>query len=129
MTTVDQLVKIDLIRLLEQALTALRERNPQLWSMASAMFAGRQSRLGLEITADGKPVGQYTLHLDGMKTSHAEVGKLDPQIRHPLLGTIRIYVSMERAMLEWALTDQALRRDPLPAIGAYLPEITIRFLP
>jgi hypothetical protein len=129
MTDLDKLVQVDLLAFREQALEALRKRNPQLLSIANAILSDKKHRLGLEVTAAGKSIGQYTLHLDGIKVSHAEAGKLDPQIQHPLLGTIRLYASIDREVLERALADQRLLEDPLSAIGSYLPDITIRFLP
>ena len=129
MTDVDQLIQVDFIAFRERAIEALQKRNPHLFSIANAILSGKKNRLGLEVTTAGKSMGQYTLHLDGLKVSHAEAGKLDPQIQHPLLGTIRLYGIIELAALERAMADQKLLEDPLSAISGYLPDITIKFLP
>jgi hypothetical protein len=129
MTDLDKLIQVDLIAFREQALEAMQKRNPHLFSIATAILAGKKNRVGLEVTTDGKPIGQYTFHLDGLKISHAEPGKLDPQIQHPLMGTVRLYAIMERKALERALADKTLLEDPLSVIGGYLPDITIKFLP
>lgn len=129
MTDVDKLIQVDLIALRERALGALQKSHPYLLSVASSVLSGKKNRVGLEVTTNGKSIGQYTLHLDGLKVSHAETGKLDPQIQHPLLGTIRLYAIIEREALDRILADQRLPEDPLSAIGSYLPDITIKFLP
>lgn len=129
MTDADKLVLIDLVNFREQALEGLKQRHPQLMSIANTIFSGKKNRVGLELTSDGKSIGQYTLHLEGLNISHAEAGKLDPSVHYPLIGAIRLYGIIDREVLEHALADQKFLTDPLSAIGHYLPDITIKFLP
>lgn len=129
MTDLDKLIMVDLIAMREKAMKTVERSHPHLLSIASAILSGKKNRVGMEVTAGGKPVGQYTLHLDGVKLTYAEPGKLDPALTHPFIGTVRLYCLVEREALERMLSDKDLIEAPFSAIGKYLPDITIKFLP
>jgi hypothetical protein len=129
MTDVDNLVMVDLIAMREKAMETVQRSHPHILSIANAILSGKKNRVGMEVTAGGKSIGQYTLHLDGIKVTHAEPGKLDPSLHHPILGTIRVYCVVEREALERMLSDQDLIDSPFAAMGKYLPDLTIKFLP
>lgn len=129
MKEIDKLVMTDLMAFRQQALESIQQCHPHIFFLANALLSGKKNRLGLEVTIGGKSIGQYTLHLDGLRICHVESEKLDPHIDHPILGTIRLYAIIEQAALEQALSDTELLKEPFNTIGKYLPEITIKFLP
>lgn len=129
MTDIDKLVTVDLIAMREKAMKTVQHSHPHIFSIANAILSGKKNRVGMEVTTGGKPVGQYTLYLDGIKLTHAEPGRLDPSLNHPVIGTIRLYCVVEREALERMLSDQGLIDAPFSTIGKYLPDFTIKFLP
>lgn len=129
MTDLDKLVQVDLIAFREQVLETLRQRHSTMIGIANAVFAGKRNRVGLEVTENGQPGGQYTLYMDGLRVTHAEAGKLDPDLQHPFFGSIRPYAVIEREALERIMADKQILDEPVSAITRYLPDVTIKFFP
>lgn len=128
MTDIDKLVQVDLIAFREQVLEVLKQRHSQIISIANAIFAGKKNRVGLEVTEGGQTAGQYTLYMDGLQVTHAEAGKLDPDLQHPFIGSIRLYAIIEREALERVVADKRILDDPISSIARYLPDMTIKFM-
>lgn len=129
MSDVDRLVKEQLVALRERMIKAFAAKHPQMYAMINGFLSGKKNRFGLQVTEAGKVVGTYTLLLEGIQISKVEENKLEPEFNHPFMGAIKPYITIERASLEKVLADETrLLEDPLQAMSAHLPAITIRFL-
>ena len=129
MTDVDRLVKDQLLSLRERMVKAFAAKHPQMYAMVNAFFAGKKNRFGLQVTEEDKVVGTYTLLLEGIQISKVEENRLEPEFHHPFMGVIKPYIAVEKSSLEKILADEKrLLEDPLQAMSAHLPAITVRFL-
>lgn len=127
---VDVLVKEKLIPLKQQLLAAMEEKHPHLFAAINALLANQQNKIGVEVTENGRVVGRYAVHMEGLRVTDVETGKLDSEVHHPFLGVIKPCVSVERRTIEQVIADeQHLRHEPFPFAAKYLPGLTIKFLP
>ena len=129
LTDVDRLVKEQLLSLRERMIKEFSAKHPQLYAMINGFLSGKKNRFGLQVTEAGNVVGTYTLLLEGIQISKVEESRLEPEFNHPFMGVIKPYIAIEKASLEKILADeQRLLEEPLQAMAAHLPGITIRFL-
>ena len=130
MTEIDALVKDKLLPMRQRLLSALEEEHPRFFAAVNALLADEKNKFGMEVTENGRVVGQYVLHMDGVRVSDMETGKLDSEIHHPFLGVIKPYASVTRQTIEEIIADeQSLRQNMFPMAAKYLPGVTIKFLP
>lgn len=92
------------------------------------MLAGRKNMAGIQVTEGGSIVGNYTLVMDGINVVEAKSGTLDSAVHHPLLGVVKPYVVIERAVIEALVKDDQFKTEIFTSIAKYLPDITIKFL-
>jgi hypothetical protein len=128
MTDVDRLITEQLVPFREKILDAVKEKHPYIYSFANNIFEGRKSMVGLQVNEDGKVVGEYTFHLNGIRIEGVDTGKLDSGINHPFLGMVKPYGIVEKSLLEKVIADHGIADDLQNALHSYLPDITIRFL-
>jgi hypothetical protein len=129
-TDVDSFVKDELVPFRNRLSEAFSQKNPQLFSFLNALFANQGSnKFGLQVTENGRVTGEYILHANGGQITDVESGKLDSEIHHPFLGTIKPYVSIERSTLEKMIGEEDnLLNNYAPTATKYLPDVTIKFL-
>jgi hypothetical protein len=129
MTDLDGLVTERFVRFRERIIEALRSKHPHMLAIVEAVLGGKQNRIGIQVTEDGKVAGQYTFTLNGVHIVSTETGKLDSEVHHPMLGVVKPYVVVERASLEKMLGDEASFADNLfGTLPKYLPELSIKFM-
>lgn len=129
-TDVDSFVKDELVPFRNRLSEAFSQKNPQLLSSLNALFANQEgNKFGLQVTENGRVTGEYSLHASGWQITDVESGKLDSEVHHPLLGTIKPYVSIERDALEKMIGEENnLLNNYGSTATKYLPEVTIKFL-
>jgi hypothetical protein len=129
-TDVDALVKNEFVPFRERLTEALSKKHPQLFSVINALFTHQQgNKFGLQVTENGRIIGEYGLNFNGAEITDVTSGKLDSEVHHPFWGTIKPYVSIERAALEKMIADENnLLNDYVPNVIKYLPVLTIKFL-
>ncbi len=129
LTEVDALVKEKLMPMRNRVLDALQKKHSHLFAVINPIVAGRKNKFGLQVTENGRVVGEYVLHLGGLRVDDVEIGKLDSEVHHPFMGVIKPYASIERQTLEKVVSDESNFENELFAtITRYLPDITIKFL-
>ena len=129
MDQLDKLVIEEFIPFRNRLTGVFRDKYPYIFSLAEAVMGRKESKIGLQVTEDGRVSGEYTLYLIGVNIEKAERGRLESVISLPVAGVIKPYIVVERAGLERILNDErAVLADPLAAIARYLPEMTIKFL-
>lgn len=125
---VDILVKEKMVPMKIRVIEAMIKKHPQIFGIINKYFLGKKNKVGLQITENGTIIGNYTLHLEGIRIGEVESGILDSGIHHPF-GMIKPYGIMEKDVLEKVIEDdQNYITDPFSAIRKYMPEITIKFL-
>jgi hypothetical protein len=129
-TDIDTFVKSEFVPFRERLVETLSKKHPQLFTFFGALFTNQQgNKFGLQVTENGQVIGEYSLDFNGTKITNVESGKLESEIHHPFLGTVKPYVSVERKTLEKMIDNEdKLSSDPIPMAVQYLPDITIRFL-
>ncbi len=128
-TEVDTLVQDEFVPFRERLAEALSQKHPQLFSFVNALFNNQGNIFGMQVTENGRVIGEYALHFTGTKVTGVESGKLDAEVHHPFLGTVKPYVSIERQALEQMIADEPnLLKDYIPNAIKYLPDVTIKFL-
>ncbi|OPX90102.1 MAG: hypothetical protein A4E53_01317 [Pelotomaculum sp. PtaB.Bin104] len=128
MNELDSLIKEKLVPIRKKAVDTLTERNPNIFSVVNHYLSKNNNRVGLRVTENGKTVGEYTFHLDGLQITNVESGVLSSEIHHPF-GVIKPYGIIEKSVLEKMLEDeQDLIDQPFSAIRKYMPDITIKFM-
>ncbi|MDR3591069.1 MAG: hypothetical protein P4N41_15555 [Negativicutes bacterium] len=129
MTEVDRLVLEKFVPFRERLIDAVQGKHPHIFTMINALMAGKQNKVGLQVTEGGKIAGEYTFNLDGVRISRTDPGKLESEFHHPFLGIVRPYVVVERANMEKLIADEtAFTSDLLPTISRHLPDLTIKFM-
>jgi len=82
----------------------------------------------LQITENGKVIGEYTFILDGLYIKDVQSGVLSSEIHHPF-GTVKPYGIIEKRALERMLQDeQGFINEPFSTFRKYMPDITIKFM-
>ncbi len=129
-TDIDTFVKNEFVPFRERLVETLSKKHPQLFTFIGALFTNQQgNKFGLQVTENGQVIGEYSLNFNGTKITDVKSGKLDSEIHHPFLGTVKPYVSVERKVLEQMISNEAkIASDPIPTAVQYLPDLTIRFL-
>jgi hypothetical protein len=127
---VDNFIKNEFVPFRERLVENLTKKHPQLFSVISALFTNQQgNKFGLQVTENGRIVGEYSLNFNGTRITDVESGKLDSEVHHPFLGAIKPYVSIERKALEKMISDENnIVNDYVPTAVKYLPDITVKFL-
>lgn len=129
MDNLDKLVKDELVPMRKKIMASFSQKHPQLFSMVNAMMAGRDGKVGMQVTENGQVVGKYTFQLDGINIVNVESGTLESALQCPLVGILKPYATIERSALEEMLkNEQNFIEDPFPTIIKYLPKITISFM-
>lgn len=128
MNDIDRLIKEQVVPFRAKIIDVVKEQHPYLYSIANNMLAGKKSKAGLQVTEDGKVVGEYTFHLDGIRIESVDIGKLDSGIQHPFVGLIKPYGIMEKSVIEQMVNDGGFISDLINTFVKYLPDITIKFL-
>jgi len=129
MSELDILVTKKLVEYRKDILKFFKEKHPYVVGMLETVFAGKENRLGLQVTDSGKVLGEYTFIVTGIQVSGTETGRLNPSLKHPLLGiTIRPYILIEKAVLEKMITDESYKDDILGYMTRMLPDITVKFM-
>lgn len=126
--SVDTLIQEDLVNFRRQLIECFKVQHPHLFSIIEHTFSGRKNMLGIQITEDGNIVGKYTLMMDGIHIVEAKSGVLDSAIRHPLLGIVKPYVTVERSVMENMVKDERFKTEMFSSVARYLPDLTIKFL-
>lgn len=127
---VDALVKEKLMPMRDSVLDEFEKKHPYIFSVINPMLAHKKNKFGMQVMEDSQVVGEYILHLNGLRVTDIETGKLDSEINHPFMGVIKPYASIERKMLEKMISEEEdLKNDLFPTIVRYLPGVTIKFLP
>ncbi|MDF2930337.1 MAG: hypothetical protein K0Q75_2575 [Anaerospora sp.] len=130
MTELDSLVTKQLVEYRENILKAFKEKHPYVVGMLETVFAGKENRVGLQVTDSGKVLGEYTFVVTGIQISSTKTGSLDSSLKHPLLGiTIKPYILIEKEVLEKMIKDESYKEDLLGYITRILPDLTVKFLP
>lgn len=129
MTEVDTLVQDKLLPMRNRVLDVLEKKHANIFAMINPLLASHKNKFGLQVTENGRVVGEYVLHLGGLRVNNVEIGKLDSEFHHPLMGVIKPYASIERKALEKIIADeQRLQNELFSTLAEYLPDITIKFL-
>ncbi|HWR43068.1 hypothetical protein [Sporomusa sp.] len=128
MTDTDNLIKEKVLPFREKILGVVKEKHPHMYAVANGILSGRKNKAGLQVTQDGKVVGEYTFHLDGIHIESVECGKLDSEIHHPFLGVVKPYGVLEKSAIEKMLEDEGFSNEMFSALVKYLPDVTIKFL-
>jgi len=129
MTEVDRLVLEKFVPFRERIIDAVQSKHPHIFTMINALMAGKQNKVGLQVTEGGKMVGEYTINLDGMRISRTDTGKLESEFHHPFLGIVKPYAIIERGKLEKLIADEpAFSADLLATMARHLPDLTIKFM-
>ena len=127
MNELDLLIKEELIPMRKRVVDALVQKHPHILGMVDKYLAGRNNKVGMQVTENGAKVGEYTFHLNGIHISDVEFGVLSSELHHPI-GIIKLYAIIERSALEKMLNDeQNIIDEPFAAIRKYMPDITIKF--
>ncbi|AGL00517.1 hypothetical protein [Desulfoscipio gibsoniae] len=128
MSDVEMLVKEKLVSLKKQAINALAEKNPQLYSLLNIYLTGKKYRFGLQITEDGRKVDDFTILSEGLDITEVQSGVLSPEVQHPF-GVIKPYAIIEKDALEKMLQDEhAFVHEPFTMLRKYISDITIKFM-
>lgn len=128
-TAADTFVLEQLVPFREQMIEIMRSKHPQFVAMIETLLKNRLNRIGFRILQEGQLLGDYTFHLNGIHIVETEIDKLASGIELPLMGMIRPYVEIEKALLEAMLTDEEFKNAPFSAAGKYMSGVTLKFLP
>ena len=127
---VDALVKEKLMPMRDRVLDEFEKKHPHIFSVVNPMLANKKNKFGMQVVENNQVVGEYILHLSGLRVTDIETGKLDSEINHPFMGIIKPYASIERKTIENIISaEEDLKNDLFPTIVRYLPGVTIKFLP
>lgn len=127
--SLDKLVQEDLVAFRKKGLEYFKAQHPHIFSIVNSIFSGRKNKVGLQVTEQGAVVGKYTFILDGIDIAEVKGNLLDSEVHHPLLGTVRPYITIERGALEKMIGDERFFTNLFSTIAEYLSDLTIRFLP
>jgi hypothetical protein len=128
MTDIDFLVKEKFVALKNRATDALAEKHPQLFSLLNMYFSEKKYSVGLQITEDGRKLGDFTIFAEGVKVTQVQSGVLAPEVPHPF-GIIKPYVIVEKDAFEKMLEDEhGFINEPFTMMQKYMPDITIKFI-
>ena len=126
--SVDSLIQEDLVDFRRSVIANFKEQHPHIFSMVDRMLSGHKNMVGIQVTEGGNIVGNYTLVMDGIHVVEAKSGTLDSAVHHPLLGIVKPYAVIERAVVAALVKDDQFKTEIFTSIAKYLPDITIKFL-
>jgi hypothetical protein len=126
LSEIENLIKEQFVPFRQRLVEMLRRKHPYILSTVDKILADKKNRIGMQVTENGKVMGEFTFHLDGIDIEKTEAGSLSPELHHPFLGVIRPYVMVERSAIEKVMKDDALF-ESLTAIANYLPDMTLKF--
>jgi hypothetical protein len=124
----DKLIMEELVQFRKKVIEAVQERHPGIFAVVNKVLADKENILGMQVTENGKVMGEYTFILKGIHISSVESGQLVSEIHHPFLGIIKPYVAIEKGQIERLLADQEFITNMTVSIPRYLPGITIKFM-
>lgn len=128
-TDLDTLVGERFVAFRRKLIHTFSENHPHIFAIVKSVLSDRQSKIGMQVLEKGQIAGNYTINLQGIDISEVQSGALVSDIHHPLLGTIKPYLVIERMTLEQLIADEeAFTKDIFTAFTKYLPEITLKFL-
>lgn len=128
MTDADQLIKEKVLPFREKMIGIIKEKHPYMYSVANSVLTGRKNMAGLQLTHEGRVIGEYTFHLNGIHIESVECGKLDSGIHHPFLGLVKPYGILEKSTIEKMLQDEGFTDELFSTCAKYLPGVTVKFL-
>lgn len=128
MNDLDSMIEEKLIPLRKKVVDSLAERHPHIFSVLNGYLSRKNNHAGLQVTENGKVIGEYTFYLDGLYISRVEKGTLSSEMHHPF-GTVKPYGIVEKGVLEQMLeNEEKLIKEPFSTVTKYLPGITIKFI-
>ncbi|MGF7186805.1 hypothetical protein GGQ84_002938 [Desulfitispora alkaliphila] len=124
----DVLVMEKLVDLRKRAIDSLLEKHPHIFSALNKFFAKDENSAGLQVTENGKLIGEYTFILDGLYIKEVKAGELSAELNLPFMK-IKPYGIIEKSVLERMLQDeQEVIEKPFTTMKKYMPDVTIKFL-
>lgn len=128
MNGLDRMIEEKLIPLRKKTIDSFAKRHPHIFMVLNGYLSKKNNFAGLQVTENGKVIGEYTFYLDGLYISKIEKGTLSSEIHHPF-GTVKPYGIVEKSVLEQMLADEErLINEPFSTMAKYLPGITIKFM-
>jgi hypothetical protein len=82
----DKLIMEELVQFRKKVIEAVQERHPGIFAVVNKVLADKENKLGMQVTENGKVVGEYTFILKGIHISNVESGQLVSEIHHPFWG-------------------------------------------
>jgi hypothetical protein len=126
MNEIDALIKEKLVPMRNRVIEGIGQKHPHIQGVVENL-TGKDKKLGVQVTENGKVVGEYTLHIHGLQVSEVECGVLSPEVNLPM-GIVKPYRVIEKSVLEKALNDeQNFINEPFKTMQKYLLDITIKF--
>ncbi len=117
-----------MISIKKKSYDVISEKHPHIFSAINTFFAKRDNKSGIQITENGKVIGEYTIVFNGMNIKEIQSGVLAPEIHHPF-GVIKPYGIVEKSVLERMVAEEdSIINDPMSTIRKYMPDITIKFM-
>lgn len=111
-----------------KAYDVMLEKHPHIFSAISMFLSKHDNKSGIQITENGKVIGEYTIVFNGMNIKEIQNGVLSPEIQHPF-GVIKPYGIVEKSVLERMIEDEdSIINDPMSTLRKYMPDITIKFM-
>ena len=127
MNEIDALIKEKLVPMRNRVIEGIGQKHPNIQGVVENL-TGKDKKLGVQVTENGRIVGEYTFHLSGRQVIDVEYGVLSPEVNLPM-GTVKPYRVIEKSVLERALNDeQNVINEPFKTMQKYMPDITIKFL-
>ena len=127
MSTVDHLIKEKFVPFRHKVIETLRIKHPHILPILEKFIGDKKNKIGLQVTDNGKTIGEFTFRLSGIDIEETELGNVSPEFHHPFLGVIKPYVMMEKSTLEKIIQDDGFCSEPLATFGKHLPDITFKF--
>ena len=128
MSDLDELIREKIVPFRKRILEALAGKHPHIFKVLNAYFSGKSNNIGMQVTENGKVIGEYTFYLDGLDIARVESKKLSSEIHHPF-GVIKPYGIVEKSYLEKMLEDeQGFITEPFSTAAKYMPGITVKFM-
>lgn len=128
MIDLDKMIEEKLVPIRKRAVDSLANKHPYIFSVLNGYLSRKNNYVGLQVTENGKVIGEYTFYLDGLYISKVVKGTLSSEIHHPF-GIIKPYGILEKSLLEKMVEEEErLVKEPFSTMTKYMPDITIKFL-
>lgn len=128
MADADQLMKECFMPFYQRVFAAFKQEHQTMFMMLNSVMSGKKNYFGIRLTENDKPIGDYTLHLQGATISHLESGNLSSEVHTPF-GVMRPYVILEKSAIERMIADEEnFVRDLFTTKMKYAQDVTIKFL-